>query len=337
MMRQIDSESIPPTGRPPYLGFLSLGMSGLLVAGGAFVMYRWISGPEILRLLRRLDWHWLIPALFFYWLQFPIAAIRMNRVIYWLMRRGSRPPPSFKLILKLTLSASFVSVATPISLMADAAKIGALKYFGHMSATHAIRCTLFDRVIAAQWMSLFALATLPAQWWLNVPANSIGVQFLVSAGFIAGIGILLFLPNMLGIFRHKMIAKIARIFTDYEMMFPPRRLLIQMLITLSNLVLVFISFYCLLRALGLNANLILIACFIPFLQLINGLPFLYMGWGGREIAMAATVGTVSGLSLNEALVVSATWGMTLIMASAVNGVSLLGDWASHRYPKRDIA
>ncbi len=331
-MQDLDTESIQPAGRRPYLRFLSLGISGLLIAGGAFVMYRWISGPEILNALRRLDWRWLIPALFFYWLQYPISAIRMNRVIYWLMRPGSPSSPPFKLILKLTLSTGFISVTAPIGLMADAAKIGVLKYFGRLSTTQAIRCTLFDRVIAAQWMSLFGLATLPAQWWLKMPASSIGVQFLVSAGFVVGVGVLLFLPNMLGIFQHKTITDIIKIFVGYEMMLPPRRSLIQMLISLTNLVLVFATFYCLLRAIGLTANLTLIACFIPFLQLVNSLPFLYMGWGGREIAMAATVGTVSGLSLNETLVVSATWGMTLIIAGAINGVFLLGDWQFHRHP-----
>ncbi len=329
-MQELNTESIPSTRLQPFLRFLSLGISGLLIAGGTFVMSRWISGPEILNMLRQLDWRWLIPALFLSWLQYPINAVRMNRVIHWLMRPGSPSPPPFKLILKLTLSACFISVTAPIGLMADAAKIGALTYFGQLSTTHAIRCTLFDRVVAAQWMSLFGLATIPAQWWLKVPTSLIGVQFLMSAGFVAAIGVLLFLPNMLSIFGHKTIAKIAKIFADYEMMFPLRRSLIQMLITLINLVLVFATFYCLLRAIGLTANLILIACFIPFLQLVNSVPFLYLGWGGREIAMAATVGTVSGLSLNEALVVSATWGMTLIMAGAVNGVFLLGDWRSHR-------
>ena len=63
---------------------------------------------------------------------------------------------------------------------------------------------------------------------------------------------------------------------------------------------------------------------------MNSVPFLYMGWGGREIAMAATVGVASGLSLNQALVISATWGITLIMAGAVNGIFMIGDWHSHR-------
>jgi len=74
--------------------------------------------------------------------------------------------------------------------MADAAKIGAFKYFGHMSTVEAIRCTLFDRVIAAQWMSVFALATLPLQWDLGVPSSSMGIQFLVLRGFMGAIALM---------------------------------------------------------------------------------------------------------------------------------------------------
>lgn len=314
-----------------YHRFISLGVSGILIVGGAIVMYRWISGPEILNTIRRMDWRWLIPAVLAYWIQYPIGAIRMDRVIRWLSP-PNKPLPPFRLILKLTLTSGFISVTAPIGLMADAAKVGALKYFGQMSTSHAIRCTLFDRVVTAQWMSIFAFATFPIQYELGVPLGSIGIQFLVAAGFIVAIGVLLFLPNLLGIFEHTIVAKFATMLSGYEKLFPLRRSALQMVITAVNLTFVFITLYCILSAIGLSANLAVIACFIPFLQVVNGVPFLYMGWGGRELAMAATVGVASGLSLNQALVVSAVWGMTLILAGALNGIFVLGDWQSYRPP-----
>lgn len=331
-MTDIDDDLITPQRRPPYFRFLSLGISSILIVGGAFVMYRWISGPEILNMLRRMNWRWLIPAIFIYWLQNPINAIRINYVIRWLMQPGSPPPPSFRLILKVTLSSAFIGVTAPVGLMADAAKIGALKYFGQMSTSYAIRCTLFDRVVAVQWMSLFALATMPLQSALGVPLSSIGFQFLVSAGVLMAIAVLLILPKVLGVFDHKIVRKFVHIFSGYRMMFPLRRSAVQMAITATNLALVFATFYCLLRAVDLTANLVVIACFIPFLQIVNGVPFLYMGWGGREIAMAATVGVASGLSVNQALAVSALWGVILILGGAVNGAFVFGDWQSHRTP-----
>ncbi len=316
--------------RPPYVRFLSLGISAALIVAGGFFMYRWLSGPEIISMFRRINWHWLPLAVFSYWLQYLIGAVRIDRVMHWLAQPNSPRPPSFRLILKVTLSGGFVSVTAPVGLMADAAKIGALKYFGQMATSHAIRCTLFDRVVSVQWMSLLGLATLPLQWALGVPLNSIGIQFLIFAGFLAAIVVLLILPHVLGIFDHKLIVRIAKIFVGYEKMFPLRRSSAQMAITVASLVLIFVTLYCLLRAVNLSANLAVIACFVPFLQVVNSVPFLYMGWGGREIAMAATVGVASSLTINQALFVSAIWGVTLILAGALNGVFLLGDWHSHR-------
>jgi uncharacterized membrane protein YbhN (UPF0104 family) len=329
MTQKVEADSIAAPRRSFHIRFLSLAVSGILIIGGTFVMYRWISGPEILNTLQRLDWRWLIAALCAYWLQYPISAVRMHYVMQWLAAPGLRPPP-FRLILNLTLSASFIAVTAPVGLVADAAKIGALKYFGEMPLSHAIRCTLFDRVIAAQWMSLWSLATLPWQWMLGVPPSIIYVQLLCSAGFLATIVMLLFLPNALRSFKSRALLKLASVFFGYDGMVLLRRFAVQMAIAALNVVLVFVTLFCLVRASGLAPNLIVIACFVPFLQLVNSLPILYMGWGGREIAMAAIVGSASGLSLNEALVVSATMGVTMVLSGAVNGVFMLDNWQPRR-------
>src|SRR5262249_55070602 len=86
------------------------------------------------------------------------------------------------------------------------------------------------------------------------------------------------------------------------------------------------TLYLLLRAAGLTVDPWLVASLIPLLQLINGLPFLYMGWGGREIAMTSTLGAAGHLGINETLAISIMWGIVLIASSAVNGVFLIGEW-----------
>lgn len=325
-MQDSDVEPLKVRRKQSFLGLLSILLSIFLIIGGAFVMYRWISGPEILNMLRLMDWRWLLPAIFAYYLQYPMNAIRLYREIQWLTPPSATPPASFRLILKVTLSSGFISVTAPIGLMADAAKIGALRYLGNISTSQAIRCTLFDRIASAQWMALLALATLPLQWILGVPMNSIGIQLLLSMGFLVAIVGLLLLPYMLRFFNYRLISKLANVVSGYALMFPVRRSVFLMAVSLVNMFLVFITLYCLLRAISLTADLAVIACFLPFLQLVNGIPFLYMGWGGREIAMAATVGVASGLSLNQALVLSATWGMVLILAGAVNGLFVFGKW-----------
>ena len=95
--------------KQPFLGWLSLFLSAVLMVGGGLVMYRWISGPEILNMLRLMDWRWLLPAIFAYYLQYPMNAIRLYREFQWLTPPSSAPPASFRLILKVTLSSGFIS------------------------------------------------------------------------------------------------------------------------------------------------------------------------------------------------------------------------------------
>ena len=83
-----------------------------------------------------------------------------------------------------------------------------------------------------------------------------------------------------------------------------------------NLVLAGGTLYLLFLAAGSNVSVWFVAAFIPLLQLVNGLPFLYMGWGGREIAMASTLGAAGSLTMNETLAISIAWGVVLIITSA---------------------
>jgi uncharacterized membrane protein YbhN (UPF0104 family) len=236
----------------------------------------------------------------------------------------------------LTCSAGFVAVAAPIGLAGDAAKIAGLRMFGHLSITDAARCTLFDRVVGVQWICIIGLATLPMQAAAGVAQGTILTELALFAGLIAGVGVLLVLPKVLSLVRHPFIDKLARVFDGYVTILSVRRSGIQLVFALLNLLSSWATLCLLLQAAGLNTNVWLVAGFVPLLQLINSLPFLYMGWGGREIAMAATLGA-TGLTVNEALAVSIAWGAVLIMSAAVNGVFLLGDWQIARdNPSADI-
>jgi hypothetical protein len=329
-MQVISLEQALSSRRSSYLRFISLGVSATLIVIGAAMLYRWVNAADILDKLRQLDWRWFVPALFAYWVQYPIGALRLHCVMHWLMRPGLPPVPRWRLLLKLTLSSGFIGVTAPIGMMADAAKIGALKYFGRIPISQAVRATFFDRVAAAQWLALFALATLPIQWMNGLPRSSIVVEFLVAGGFVVAIVALLILPRVFQTFHHHIMQKVAYVFSGYEAMFWPDRVAIQIAIAALNLLLVFIGFYCMAGALQIVPHLIAIACLIPFLQLVNSIPFLYLGWGGREIAMAMIVGPASGLAIDQALAISAVWGLTMMLAGAANGVFLIGDWQSFR-------
>jgi uncharacterized membrane protein YbhN (UPF0104 family) len=121
---------------------------------------------------------------------------------------------------------------------------------------------------------------------------------------------------------------LSGLLAGYATVLTPRRSLVQLAITSVNLALVAATLCVLLSAVGLTPHFWLVVAFVPFLQLINAMPFLYMGWGGRELAMTTTLGAVGGLSTSEALSLSAAFGLTVMISAAVNGLVLLGDWRS---------
>jgi len=305
---------------------LSLLASGALLVAGAAVLYEKIDWRDVTAVWTSLDPRLVALAIAIYWLVYPINTFRFHRVILWTMVRVPENAPSLKFLFKLTCSAGFLALAAPIGLASDAAKIAALRLFGNLSITDSARCALFDRVVGVQWIAIIGLATLPLQWTAGIEPRIVAAQLALFAGLMAGVGGILVLPRLLGFIRHHFIDRLARVFIGYRAVLSPQRSAVQLVIALLNLLCGWGTLYLLFRAAGLNIDIWLVGGFTPLLQLVNSLPFLYMGWGGRELAMAATVGAAGNLTLSQTLAVSVAFGAVLIMTSAINGMFLIGDW-----------
>jgi hypothetical protein len=335
-MHMVESER-PRTwrGRIPYR-FLSLLVSAGLVAAGVALMYHRIDWRDVAAVWMNLDPYLVAAAVVLYWLQFVMNSYRLQRVIAWSVERVIPHVVPVWFCFKLICGSAFVAIAAPVGLAGDAAKIAALRLFGSLSVTEAVRCGLFDRVVGVQSLTLVGLAMLPVQILAGVDRTIILAQLALFGGLIAAIGVLLVFPRALRLIPHDLAVRIARIFAGYRALLAPERVVLQAVIALVNTVFAWGSLYLLLCGAGLNANAWMVVGFIPLLQLVNGLPFLYMGWGGRELAMAATLGAASNLTINETLAVSIAWGVVLIMTGAVNGIFLLGDWQmSSQSPPED--
>ena len=317
--------------RIPYR-VLSLVVSAILLAAGIAVVSQRVNWRDMVAVWSNLDLKLVALACLAYWLQYPVNSIRLQRVTLWATSRVPREIPPFRFFFKLTCSAGFVAAAAPIGLAGDAAKIAALRIFGSLSIAEATRCALFDRAVGVQWICLIGLATLPLQRAAGIGPEIILPQLLIFAGPIAGVGVLLVLPSMLALVRRNLIDRIAPVFAGYRSLLSPTRSAVQALITLVNLILAGSALYLLFLAAGSNVSIWVVAAFIPLLQLVNGLPFLYMGWGGREIAMASTLGVVGSLTMNETLAISIAWGVVLLITSIANGAFVIGDWHASAVP-----
>jgi hypothetical protein len=322
-------ESPQPQNYVPYR-VLSLLLSGALLAAGAMILYEKIDWRDVMAVWIDLDPKLVALAVAIYWLIYPINAFRFHRVILWTMVRVPENAPSLTFLFKLTCSAGFLALAAPIGLASDAAKVAALRLFGDLSITDSARCALFDRVVGVQWIAVIGLAALPLQRAVGVERGIVAAQLVLFAGLIAGVGVLLALPTLLGFVRHQFIGPLARVLIGYRATLSPQRSAVQLAIAVLNFICGWGALYLLFHAAGLNINVWLVGALTPLLQLVNSLPFLYLGWGGRELAMTTTVGAASNLSVSQTLAVSAAFGAVLVMTSAVNGVFLIGNWRDAR-------
>jgi lysylphosphatidylglycerol synthase-like protein len=329
-MERVDLPPVQAGRRRVPIELLSLLISAGLVVAGVALAYERIAWRQISGILLQLDGAWFIAALAAYWSLYPLNSLRFRYVTGWLRQAASTAGIPFMFAFRLTCGASFVALAAPMALVADVAKIGALRLIGNVSLTDATRYTLFDRVMAVQWMSVIGLLAIPAQVAFGFPFRTIGYQVGLFGAALAAIAVLIALPGWLALVPVKAVERFARLFAGYASLLTMRRTLVQFAIGALNLVLVFATLYFLLRAARLTADAWRLVTLVPFLQFINSLPFLYMGWGGREIAIAMTLGTVAGLSLNEALAISAAWGIILLLTSLINGAFLLGNWRGYR-------
>ena len=311
--------------RVPYRA-LSLIVSGILLALGIAVVYQRVNWRDIAAVWGNLDPMLVAFACLVYWLQYPLNSIRLQRVILWASGHPPHEVPPFRFLFKVTCSSGFIAAAAPIGLAGDAAKIAALRLFGSLSITEATRCALFDRVVGVQWLCLIGLATLPFQSAVGISTEIVLLQLAIFSAPIIGVGALLALPSILARVPGHLIERIARVFAGYRSILRPSRSAIQGAIMFLNVVLAGGTLYLLLLAAGSHVSAWFLAAFIPLLQLVNGLPFLYMGLGGREIAMASTLGAAGSLTMNETLAISIAWGVVLITTSLVNGPFLIGDW-----------
>lgn len=311
-------------------GLLSLAISTALLALGAWIMGHRIDWRAAIAVWANFDPLLVAAVLVLSWLQFPVNSYRLQRVVLWVTAQAWSAAPRFRFFFKLTCSAAFVAVAAPMGVAGDAAKIAGLRLFGSLSTTDAARSALFDRVTGMQWLSIIGLALLPMQFGLGVDRTVILSQFALFGGLLGAVGLLLVFPRALRLIGSRFIDQIANVFAGYRVLLSAESLSILFGILMINILLSWGALYLLVRASGLQIDGWLLGGFIPLLLLVNGVPFLYMGWGGRELVMATTLGVGSGLSLDQTLAVSIAWGVVTIVTSAINGVFLLGDWRAVR-------
>ena len=79
-------------------------------------------------------------------------------------------------------------------------------------------------------------------------------------------------------------------------------------------------FYFLSRAFQFDISPVLLVAFTPLILFVSNLPFLYAGWGGRELIVVVTLSGVGGARADETLVLSIAYGLAMLVAALPGAV-----------------
>jgi hypothetical protein len=72
--------------------------------------------------------------------------------------------------------------------------------------------------------------------------------------------------------------------------------------------------------LGFAVSLLLLIAFTPVILFVNNLPFLYAGWGGRELITVVTLSQIGGMQADSALVLSVSYGLVMLVVALPGAV-----------------
>ncbi len=212
----------------------------------------------------------------------------------------------------------FFNQALPSNLGGDAVRIW-IFYRQDGVLKRAIGSVLLDRVTALVGLAILVLFTFPlaAQFIEDTTILAV-LAFLIGSIFI-GLIIFLWLDRFIALFFRLLPARlyhsIVSLAEDSRVVLAPRRYGPHVLgLSIANQILMVLVMYALATGLSIDIEISMLLVLIPPVILASLLPISFAGWGVREGAMIAMLGTV-GVPPESALVLSVAFGfLTLIIS-----------------------
>jgi hypothetical protein len=298
-------------------------VSVLVLVVGAWMWADKIDIGLILDKLANID-PFLAVLAFLAWLSFsPLNAYRLKCMVGWVA--GSHVP--YFLLLRLTCIGYFVAATGPLGLLGDVAKVTLLRPVSSLSWRESIHCVLCDRASGAIFVAFLGICFLPARLFLRSSNTSLFMEFWI---FLAVVGC-----AMLAMSLHRLLMRADRrswhevgsVLSAVAQLFRGKaRVGAQIIFALLNVALTLCAFFFLARGMAIPIDPWRLAQYMPIIMLVVSLPVLYLGWGGRELVVVATIGSLGGVSENLALSLSIALGFLAMLAAIPNGLFLLTTW-----------
>lgn len=223
-----------------------------------------------------------------------------------------------KMAFSLVWIGLFFNQALPSNLGGDAVRIW-MFYRQDGVLKRAIGSVLLDRGTALVGLAVLVMLTFPlAAQFIGDTTILAVLAFLVAAIFI-GLLVLVWLDRLMVLFVRLLPVRFYHSITSFAedsriVLAPGRYGLYVLGLSIGNQVLMVLIMFALARGLSIDVELLTLLVLIPPVILASLLPISFAGWGVREGAMIAMLGTVD-VAPENALVLSVAFGfLTLIFS-----------------------
>ncbi len=214
--------------------------------------------------------------------------------------------------------AMFFNQALPSNLGGDAVRIW-MFYRKDGVLKRAISSVLLDRVTALVGLAILVLLTFPlAARFIDDTTILVILAFLVATIFV-GLLAFLWLDRLMVLFNRMLPSRffhsITSLAENSRVVLAPSRSGPQVLgLSITNQILMVLVMFALARGLSIEVEISALLVLIPPVILASLLPISFAGWGVREGAMIAMLGTID-VAPENALVLSVAFGFVILILS----------------------
>jgi uncharacterized membrane protein YbhN (UPF0104 family) len=220
-------------------------------------------------------------------------------------------------VARLQFISQFMAFAMPISVAVDVVRIGMYRLRFGLPLDVCTRAVIFDRVLGALAIIFAGVLTCALQpLFYHEPLYLVSFQVAMLVAAVLFVGVLVVLSNRAAELRWAPLQLAVRWMSILGCHFGDAGFLVRQAVSAVlyagsfGLVLLLLS-----QAFGFAIPTLLIVAFTPLILFVSSLPFLYAGWGGREVITVVTLSGVGGARADEALVLSVAAGLAMLIAS----------------------
>jgi uncharacterized membrane protein YbhN (UPF0104 family) len=231
-------------------------------------------------------------------------------------RDGLRQRNLFWSNLRIQMVAVFAAHGAVIPGLADAAKATLVKLRFGISAVRSVKLIVYERMCAVLGYMMVGLLATPVLYFMRVRPSLVVIPLGLWLAGLAGLAVFLYLGDRQIFTGYTTIDRLISVLVRVGELYKQRGSFTALFLSaLIQLLFVAATFLLLSRAMAMPIEGAAIFLFMPLIFLVGSLPIFYMGWGGREAVVIATLGSVAHLPIAESLALSAAFGVVVFLAS----------------------